>query len=380
MGQVQRPGARWLPFVLLALVAGGIEACSAITGLSNVSRDDGVVSSETDASVSGGEAGTGLGGTQYSDGGLVTYVDGDTPVSNCTPDPTWCENRCGDVTDNCNEIRHCSSDCGTNNTCDPTTHQCSCQPITGLCDLKCDTITSNCNTTLDCGDCPTDGGAPLTCTSNACGCMPDPVSTTCNALNLKCGTAVNNCKQTVLCGNFGACPNGGDVCQAGGVCCTPNNAAVCAGKCGGEVVTNSCGQQIACPATCPSGQVCTGTTCCTPTNNACAGKNCGTAVNECGQTISCGACTAPYTCGSNDVCSCTPTTACSASTCNATTDGCGNTLNCAGFCADYCPNGGSCLASGICHCIVTQPCNELRDQAIANGVAPEMLPICPNPN
>ncbi|MGH7270790.1 MAG: hypothetical protein ACREJ3_10205, partial [Polyangiaceae bacterium] len=232
----------------------------------------------------------------------------------CTPEPTatWCANRCGSVLDSC------------------------WQPMT-------------------CPGC----SMGLTCTSGACGCVPDPVSTTCNGKS--CGTATNNCGQAVSCGSGGTvdCASSSEVCL-GATCCTPDNVTACAGKCN-TTVMNNCNQMVACSATCPSAGVClSDNTCCAPDNTtACSGLGCGSATNNCGQSITCpDTCTPPATCGGGtggaNACGCTDNGAACSGRCGGTaTNNCGVVVTCAtktcSGTADVC-NGGVCMCGTLPAC------------------------------
>ena len=131
--------------------------------------------------------------------------------------------------------------------------------------------TDNCGNSIDCRTCE----AGVGCYTNVCGCMPDPVATTC--AGKQCGQFLNNCNLKVNCGANGTMDcDGGDYCnETTGTCCTPDNSA-CTGRCNTSI-TNNCGITNPCPATCPGNGVCNGTTCCTPTG---CGGNC---LDNCGQ-------------------------------------------------------------------------------------------------
>jgi hypothetical protein len=96
---------------------------------------------------------------------------------------------------------------------------------------------------VDCGPCP----AGETCVNQACACTPDDVAKTC--ASLECGQATSNCGEKVNCGVSGtaACPQG-QLCTQAGSCCAPTDP--CAGRCGGVMVTNNCGQAVQCSAAC----------------------------------------------------------------------------------------------------------------------------------
>jgi hypothetical protein len=189
------------------------------------------------------------------DGGFHFDAAGE---AGCMPDPAWCATRCGSTTDNCGQPRVCPDNCAPN-VCNPTTHACECQSKAGWCSSFCGKTTDNCGKDVDCGNC--DGG--LTCTSNACGCVPEPKSTTCGSR--QCGTAKNNCNQDIPCGvnNSVSCDlDAGQKClPATDTCCTPN-ASACNGRCQTQV-TDNCGGPLPCMQ-CPlANQVCVNTNCCT---------------------------------------------------------------------------------------------------------------------
>jgi hypothetical protein len=205
-----------------------------------------------------------------------SYSDVYVPVDSgpaCTPDLNWCETHCGSGPDNCGEIRGCSSDCPGTEAC--VGNVCTCATTDGYCTGRCGETTDNCNRPIDCMTC--DGG--VSCYSNACGCMPEPVATTC--AGKQCGSATNNCNLTVNCGasNTIDC-SGSDYCKADDTCCTPDNSA-CNGRCQTSI-TNNCGQPVPCPKTCANNGVCLNSTCCTP--SGCGGScvdNCGQPNNSC---------------------------------------------------------------------------------------------------
>ncbi len=222
-----------------------------------------------------------------------TASDGGRPDVPCAPEPnaTVCAGRCGQVLDNCGSPRQCPESCGQASQCVDT--HCECAAEGAWCNNRCGEARNNCNQPVVCGDC--DGG--LSCISNSCGCVPEPVETSCGGKG--CGTVTNNCGQIVSCGNGGACANPAAVCQGDGTCCVDDGVA-CAGRCNVNV-TNNCGQQVGCPAQCGGGQVCFATNCCQPDPNACLGVPCGPVVT-CGQVQYCpDTCPYPYYCGGGGV-------------------------------------------------------------------------------
>src|SRR5579872_1954884 len=125
-----------------------------------------------------------------ADADVVTTIDaGD---AGCTPDPNWCNTHCNTGPDNCNQMRQCPSDCPQGDVCSAN-NLCECQAAAGFCTNRCGAVKDSCGVVEQCGDC--DGAA---CTSNVCGCAPQPDSVTCN--NQQCGQAMNNCNLWVPCG------------------------------------------------------------------------------------------------------------------------------------------------------------------------------------
>jgi len=200
---------------------------------------------------SSNEAGAFSGGAD----GSTNDTNAGPPVSTCTPDTNdvTCAGHCGLTLDNCGANRDCPTDCGPGNACQNGT--CQCVSDMTWCKNRCGSTTDNCGQPVDCGGCLAEN---QTCTNNTCGCVPDDPATTCAGKG--CGTATNNCGQTVVCGNGGACARG--ICNAAnGTCCVDDGVA-CSGRCAGVVVANNCGVVVNCPAGCPNGQVCTGTSSC----------------------------------------------------------------------------------------------------------------------
>ena len=272
-----------LASLALALATG---ACGSILGIDSGTprgdastggpeQDVAVMEPADAASADGGSSNDGA----SSDGGFPFSFDAE---AGCAPDLDWCNTHCGTGPDNCGQPRACPTECGSgasfyscnaNNVC-----ECSLDP--NWCVGRCGQTKDNCGNTVVCAGC-----APnVMCYSGVCGCMPDPVATTCGSQ--QCGQATNNCGLPVPCGvnDSPACANG-QVCQsATNTCCTPDNAAACGAQCQVSVV-NNCGQTVACPSTCPNNGACLQGKCCTPTS--CVG-NC---VDNCGQSNA--ACCAP---------------------------------------------------------------------------------------
>jgi hypothetical protein len=189
--------------------------------------------------------------------------------ADCTPDLDWCDTHCGTGPDNCGQTRNCSADCPTGESC--LSNVCKCQQDLTWCTGRCDKTTDNCGTGIDCGDCE----AGVECFSGFCGCMPDPLATTC--AGRQCGQATNNCGLPVNCGvNHTTDCATGDYCEpVKDTCCTPDNSA-CAGKCMTSI-TNTCGVTEPCPDTCPGNQPCVSHVCCTP--DGCSAP----CIDSCGQ-------------------------------------------------------------------------------------------------
>jgi hypothetical protein len=95
-------------------------------------------------------------------------------------------------------------------------------------------------------------------------CTPNTVAEACGTLPCA-GNVPNGCGGTIACP--AKCPSG-EVCNPGAnACCTPKTTAEACGTlpCAGNV-PNGCGRTLACPAKCPSGEVCNpgANACCTP--------------------------------------------------------------------------------------------------------------------
>jgi hypothetical protein len=236
-------------------------------------------------------------GVEFDRARLVGSSDPNTPEpaadgGACEPEPNavTCAGRCGEVLDNCGAPRQCPSDCGPASAC--VAGRCECAAEGAWCRNRCGDARNNCNQPVSCGEC--DGGIP--CANNSCGCVPEPVATTCGSKG--CGTATNNCGQLVSCGVSGACSDPAAACMADGTCCVDDGSA-CALRCGSVEVTNNCGKTVGCPSTCAGANVCIGTTCCVPDalEVTCAGVECGRVTNNCGQLVTC-----PNTCAAPDIC------------------------------------------------------------------------------
>ncbi len=225
----------------------------------------------------------------------------------------------------CSLSQTCSVDsvCVANTTCVPKT----CADAKATCGV----IVDGCGGQVTCGSCADGtscggGGTPNVCGSGTC----TPKS--CTEVGAECGMVSDGCSQVLNCGNACVAPK---TCGGGGT----------ANKCGGCQVTTSCAAQ---------------------------GKNCGTIADGCGGMLNCGACTVSgETCGGGgpNLCgkaSCTPTTCTEKGfTCGPLSDNCGKTLDCGtcaagtcggggvagtcgSTCAQSCPTGYTCNASGAC--------------------------------
>ncbi len=224
-------------------------------------------------------------------------------------------------------------------------HDVACTTLPDFCARRCGQLLDNCSRPISCGGC--DGGA--SCTQNACGCAPEPASTTCAGRT--CGAVKNNCGQIVTCGSGGStsCESTTDICLASDTCCTPDNMGPCVGKCGVQVM-NNCGQTITCPSTCGDGGVClTNNTCCAADPNWCASR-CGSSTNDCLQQVNCGGCDGGLTCTSGS-CGCVPqpvATTCAGQVCGSGTNNCGQTVFCGSGGTPNCASGTAVCVSGTC--------------------------------
>jgi hypothetical protein len=115
----------------------------------------------------------------------------------------------------------------------------------------------------------------------------------------------------------GECLPQGQPCPTRSTCTPKTTAEACGGlQCAGNV-SDGCGGTIACPASCPSGEVCNpgAKACCTPktTAEACGASQCaGDVSNGCGGTIAC-----PANCPSGEVCNADAKACLSPNTCPA---------------------------------------------------------------
>jgi hypothetical protein len=348
---------------MFAVLAGASMACGSLLGidLGNPRGDASTFDADTlgdvavddDGSVGDDAQGSGEAGP-VPDGGLRFDAAG------CAPDLSWCNTHCGTGPDNCGVTRACPSQCPQGDTCSAS-NTCECTSDPDWCTGRCGEVTDNCGNNIGCPGCN-----GVSCLGGACGCMPDPVATTC--AGKQCGQATNNCGLTVPCGvNSSTACASGEVCVAAtDSCCTPNNAGACGTKCQVSV-PNNCGQTIACPSTCPNNGVCLSGQCCTPT--ACGG-NC---VDNCGQpNSSCCQTTPPPDAGggSGDAGGCVgPGVGCTTQTCCSSFCGYSGTCvtSCGGshaFCSQNsdCCYGTTCSTSGI----ITQQLPISLDGAVIN--------------
>src|SRR5205814_7086896 len=161
--------------------------------------------------------------------------------------------------------------------------------------------------TLDCPDCVSAGeacggaGIPGVCGSPSSACVPKTCAPAGVAYQY-CGDIGDGCGKPLHCPD---CP-AGDVCGGGGVAnvcakggsCTPASCVAATGAqyCGD--IGDGCGRSLACPLTCPGGQICgavtphvcgpdpstcTPLTSCTPAN----GQYCGDVGDDCGHVLHC---------------------------------------------------------------------------------------------
>ncbi len=148
-------------------------------------------------------------------------------------------------------VGHESVDGITDTTCMPK----SCQGQ----DLECGDASDGCGRQLDCGRCLKYG---YTCTSGACGCIPQTVDAGCSGL---CGAVVDGCGGFIQCGQCGEGSSCGhaNTCMQGGCSETsdPQNA------CG--TISDGCGGTHTAGGSCP-------------TNNLNNGCNDGPNPNKCG--------------------------------------------------------------------------------------------------
>jgi hypothetical protein len=239
----------------------------------------------------------------------------DAPAEACTPDLTFCQNRCKPGTDSCGVMWNCTGTCAPGEGCAPD-GTCICVSDPNWCNNRCGMTTDNCGRMINCPGCA--GG--LACTNGACGCTAESTTMACGSN--QCNSVQNNCMQTVNCGVNGTtlCPSGQqcDTSASPFTCCT---LGTCAGRCN-AMISDNCGGHLTCPSNgCPAGQVCdlATTDCCTQVNNC--GNSCGGSASDgCGNQVSC-SCSSPDVCYGGTCCTPDPTAAC--------------TSNCHGNCGQY---------------------------------------------
>jgi hypothetical protein len=236
----------------------------------------------------------------------------------------YCQTHCGG-TDPCGV--GCTDNCSTAPgwSCDPDGSTCTCVHDPSWCNNRCGMITDNCGRSYDCGVC--DGGQ----------CVPDanPCATQ------QCGTAIDSCGGMTTCGNAGACAGGG-ICEDGGSCCTAYGNPCSQGAVWCSSAPNGCGGHVTCPG-CPTGEQCGSNDQCSCPTLTC-GSSCNTTVsNGCSMMFcSSGSCTTGICDTTTDSC-CTPNLqSCMANPCGE--NNCHQP--CGGTCIDGGPEGGTCGSVG----------------------------------
>jgi hypothetical protein len=266
--------------------------------------NDGTTETGVDAAGEAGDTATGGDDVTLQDSREETAPAGDAtdapradaPAEACTPNFTFCQNRCKPGTDSCGIYWMCSGTCAPGEGC-ALDGQCICSPDPHWCDNRCGPTTDNCGNMITCPNCA--GGQ--TCTNGACGCVAESNQMACGSN--QCNSVKNNCMQTINCGVNGTtgCAAGQE-CTSSNTCCT---LATCAGRCN-TMISDNCGGMLSCPANgCPGGDVCYQTNCCMPVNNC--GSQCGISVSDnCGGSIACtcssGVCYQGSCCTPNGTC------------------------------------------------------------------------------
>jgi hypothetical protein len=286
----------------------------------------------------------------WSPGTACTYLCvGNACGGVCRPGTQQCDGNGG--------LQTCtaSSAWGTGTTCAygcsaGACNACTPQPQTTTCSGKCGLTNDNCGNSVDCGGCSAKGPS-WSCVSNTCTCQRD-VLADCSG---KCGTITDRCGYQVNCSQQSSgvpCNQAGQVCLAGGSCCTQDPlSTTCSGAPGaacGKAVTNNCGVQVSCGTACASGYSCGGdpatpTTCsCHPGAITCSGntpETCNSAgtgwtsgmacASSCVVGVGCGQCTNGTTqCSGTALQTCqngawVTTSSCPGSVCDPTTKACG---------------------------------------------------------
>jgi hypothetical protein len=181
------------------------------------------------------------------------------------------------------------------------------------------------------------GGANVCDTNGNC-CTPEGIASACG--NRCGGTVVNNCGQTVMC-SPSVCMTG-QVCNTNATpdtCCTPDPISVTCAQgagqlCGGQTLTNNCGQQVTCgSALCPGATTCVDGFCCN--------GSCNTTCRTCSRPGSEGTCVSTPP-NQTDPPNCTGTSGCGGSNC-----ACSSVSTCLRGTGSPCSSGSQCL-SGVC--------------------------------
>jgi hypothetical protein len=306
------------------------------------------------------------------DGG--SGVDASGPETGCTPDPTTCAGKCGQVVD-CGALVDCGG-CAVGMACGGGGVPNVCG--LGTCVPSCVGIA--CGASDGCGSVCTEGacGDGQRCVSNVCVCDTTSCTGCCSAETCEPGTdnaacghgggACQTCAAAAICGtgDCGTCGGNGQMCCAGSSCASPltcgggGQAAVCG--CTPSCVGKGCGADDGCGGTCMqgsclAGQTCAGGVCACDTASCagcCSGSTCavGTDNGACGQGGAvCVVCSGATTCGTGGTGGC------------GTCGGSGQTCCAGNACASPLTCGGSGLA-GVCGACpsgtYTQSCTDIE--------------------
>ncbi|RYZ03753.1 MAG: hypothetical protein EOO73_26310 [Myxococcales bacterium] len=261
----------------------------------------------------------------------VGGAGGAPPQPECCQ-PLTCDDvdfECGYTNDGCGDYVVCGCPAGTQ--CGPGALCAECTPSPTVCDNRCGEVLDDCNTPTQCGDDCDENNPGSVCYQGYC-CSP---ITAC--VSGVCGVASDGCGGTVDCGN--SC-EGIQVCY-GNTCCAPKTD--CDGLCG--VVDDGCGNELNCNGTpCEDGECQPNGTCCTPNADTCSSKNCGFSEDGCGNLVPCGEqCEGTTSCIQNS---------CKESVCKAQSLDCGYVSNDAvdgglEYCGD-CAEGVACSPENHC--------------------------------